>query len=75
VKVGDLVKVKNPSRLFAGDDEKKAHELYPWKFEVGMVTNLEPWGAYPGTEAQVYFPSVPEKRILRSAIEVINASR
>jgi len=80
VKVGDLVKVKNP--LFGlrrtvdlGDDEKKARGLYPWKFEAGIVTNLFPWGAYPGTEAQVYFPSAPEKRISRHVLEVVNESR
>tara|TARA_R110000824_G_scaffold35790_3_gene111795 strand:- start:1388 stop:1708 length:321 start_codon:yes stop_codon:yes gene_type:complete len=74
VQVGDLVKVKNPSRLFSGDDEKMARALYPWKFEVGMVINSGPWGAYPGTEAQVHFPSAPEKQILRSDIEVISES-
>lgn len=75
MKVGDLVKVKNPSRLFSGDDEKKARGLYPWKFEVGIVTNLEPWGAYRGADVQVYFPSAPKKQIRRAAIEAINASR
>jgi hypothetical protein len=63
MQVGDMVKVK-PSR-------SKYGEQHPWKFEVGIVTNLEPWGAYPGKEAQVYFPSAPAKQILRSAIEVI----
>ena len=67
MKVGDLVRVKNERRKHG------AH--HPWKHEVGIVTNLEPWGAYPCKVAQVYFPSAPEKQILRSAIEVISENR
>jgi hypothetical protein len=75
VKVGDLVRVRNPAYLVIGDNEERARELYPWKFELGMVTNTEPYGSFPGKEVYVYFPSSPEKYILCSAIEVINASR
>ena len=75
MKVGDLVKVKNPTLLISGNDEQKARERYPWKFEVGVVTDAEPYGSFPGKEVYVYFPSYPEKTILCSAIEVINESR
>ena len=71
MKVGNLVKVKNPSQLTAGDDEAKARKLYPWKFEVGIVTNTEPWGSFPGKEVYVHFPSHPEKTILCKALEII----
>ena len=71
MKVGDLVRVKNPAQLTSGDDETKARELYPWKFEMGIVTNTEPWGSFPGKEVYVHFPSYPEKTILCSALEMI----
>ena len=75
MKVGDLVRVKNPTWLTLGDNEEKARDQYPWKFEVGVVTNTEPWGSFPGKEIYVYFPSYPEKTILCSAIEVVSESR
>ena len=75
MKVGDLVVVKDPTRLTLGLNEAKARKLYPWKFEVGIVTCTEPYGSFPGKEVYVHFPSHPEKSILCSAIEVINASR
>tara|TARA_R110000851_G_scaffold328292_1_gene498701 strand:+ start:220 stop:447 length:228 start_codon:yes stop_codon:yes gene_type:complete len=74
MKVGDLVQVKDPARLALGLNEVKAQRLYPWKFEVGMVTNIEPYGSFPGKEVYVHFPSYPEKTILCSAIEVISES-
>jgi hypothetical protein len=73
--VGDLVAVKDPTRLALGLNEVKARRLYPWKFEVGMVTNTDPCGSFPGKEVYVHFPSYPEKTILCSAIEVVNADR
>jgi len=73
--VGDLVVVRDPTRLALGLNEAKARRLYPWKFEVGMVTNTEPYGSFPGKEVYVHFPSYPEKTILCSAIEVVNADR
>ena len=72
LKVGDLVRVRNPLRSYTGNDEKKARELYPWKFEIGVVTNTEPWGSFPGKEVYVHFPSYPEKTILCDAIVKIN---
>ena len=71
MKVGDLVKVINPARLATGDNETKARELYPWKFEVGIVTNAEPWGSFPGKEVYVHFPSYPEKTILCNVLQVV----
>ena len=71
MRVGDLVRVKDPTRLALGPNETKARKLYPWKFEVGVVTNTEPWGSFPGKEVYVHFPSYPEKTILCSAIEVV----
>ena len=71
MKVGDLVSVKDPTRLALGLNEAKARKLYPWKFEVGIVTNTEPWGSFPGKEVYVHFPSYPEKTILCSALEMI----
>ena len=75
MKVGDLVQVRDPTRLALGLNEAKAQRLYPWKFEVGIVTNTGPYGSFPGKEVYVHFPSYPEKTILCSAIEVVNAGR
>jgi hypothetical protein len=75
MKVGDLVQVRDPTRLALGLNEVKARRLYPWKFEVGMVTDTHPNGSFPGKEVYVHFPSYPEKTILCSAIEVVNADR
>ena len=75
MKVGDLVKVKDPTRLWPERNEEKARILYPWKFEIGIVTCTEPYGSFPGKEVYVHFPSHPEKTILCSALEVTNESR
>ena len=74
MQVGDLVAVKDPTRLALGLNEAKARKLYPRKFEVGIVTNTEPYGSFPGKEVYVHFPSYHEKTILCSAIEVISES-
>jgi hypothetical protein len=71
MKAGDLVSVKDPTRLALGLNEAKARKLHPWKFEVGIVIDAVPYGSYPGKEVYVHFPSYPEKTILCSAIEVI----
>tara|TARA_Y100000593_G_scaffold90062_1_gene175564 strand:- start:316 stop:537 length:222 start_codon:yes stop_codon:yes gene_type:complete len=71
MKVGDIVRVKDPSNLWPEDNEEKARSLYPWKFEVGIVTCAEPYGSFPGKEVYVHFPSYPEKTILCTALEVI----
>jgi len=75
VRVGDLVRVKNPTYLISGDDEGKARKLFPWKFEVGIVLDTQPYGSFNGKEIYVHFPSYPEKTILCSAIEVVSESR
>ena len=71
MKVGDLVRVKNPSYLVTVKDEARAREMYPWRFEVGIVTCTEPHGSFPGKEVYVHFPSYPDKTILATALEVI----
>ena len=75
MQVGDLVRVKNPTYLTSGDDEGRARDQYPWKFEVGIVLDTQPYGSFNGKEVYVHFPSYPEKTILCSAIEVVSESR
>jgi hypothetical protein len=71
MQVGDLVVVKN-SLGHSGDDERKR---YPWKFEVGVVVDARPWGAIPGKEVSVFWPSARKRAVLTGALEVISASR
>ena len=73
MKVGDLIRVKNPGYLIPGgrNDENRAREFYPWKFEVGIVVDTELPGCVLG-ETRVYFPGYSEKTILRSVVEVVS---
>lgn len=77
MKVGDLVKVKNPAYLSSADtyDLERAQQLYPWKFELGVITCDQPHGSFPGKEVYVHFPSYPYKTILCNLIEVVNENR
>jgi len=72
MKVGDLVRVKNPTYLVTGDNEEQARELYPWKFEVGVVIDARPAGkSFDGKEVYVCWPSSPLRTILIRELEVI----
>ena len=75
MKAGDLVRVKNPTFLITGEDEAEARARYPWKFEVGVVIDAEPYGSMNGLEAYVCFPSKRMKTIMTDSIEVISESR
>ncbi len=74
MKAGDLVQVKDSEYLATsrGDDPKKARELYPWRFEIGIVIDTKPFGSFPGKEVYVNFPSHPMKSILLNRIEVVS---
>jgi len=73
VKLGDLVIVKNPEYLASsrGHHPEYARELYPWKFEVGIVLDCTPLRSFPGKEVYVHFPSHPMKSILCDHVEVV----
>ena len=72
MKVGDLVRVKNPTYLVTGDNEEQARALYPWKFEVGVVIDARPYGkSFDGKEVYVCWPSSPLRTILVRELEVI----
>ena len=77
MKVGDLVTFKNPSYLAGGDcfDETRARDLYPWKFEAGIVIDDDPYGTFPGKEVYVSWPSSPMRSVLTKHLEVISESR
>lgn len=75
MKVGDLVKVKNPAFLVTGDDEKKARELYPWKFEIGVVVHARPWCQFEGQEVCVSWPSDSFRTILVKELRVVSEVR
>jgi hypothetical protein len=74
MKAGDLVRVKDPEYLATsrGNDPKKSRELYPWKFETGIVIDTKPFGSFPGKEVYVNFPSYLMKSILSNHIEVVS---
>jgi len=77
VKVGDLVTVKNPTYLASADtyDLERSQQLYPWKFEVGVVVDDNPQGDFPGKEIYVSWPSDLFRTINASELEVISESR
>ena len=68
MKVGDLVRVTSD---IIPSNSDKYRQLFPWKFEVGIVTCAEPYGSFPGKEVYVHFPSHPEKTILCNRLEII----
>ena len=77
MKIGDLVTFKDPCYLVEGDcfDEDRARDLYPWKFEVGIVIDNKPYGLFPGKEVYVSWPSNPLHTVLTKHLEVISESR
>ena len=74
VKAGDLIRVKDPEYLASarGNNPERARELYPWKFELGIVIDTKPFGSFPGKEVYVNFPSYPMKSILSDHIKVVS---
>ena len=77
MKIGDLVTVKDPAYLATADayDFERAQQLYPWKFEVGIVVDARPYGGIEGKEVYVSWPSDPLRTILIKELEVINEAR
>ena len=71
MKVGDLVRVTSD---IIPSNSAKYREMFPWKFELGVVTCVEPYGSFPGKEVYVHFPSYPEKTILCSNLEVVSVA-
>ena len=73
MKTGDLVVFKDPAYLSTADrfDRDRALELYPWKFEVGIIIDAEPRGSFCGKEVYVSWPSDPERTVLIEHLEVI----
>ena len=66
MQVGDLVRFKKSHRI---DDTAVRREMYPYKFEMGIVLTESKQG-----ELRVMFPSLTCNFVTRE-LDVINASR
>ena len=74
MKVGDLVSFKDPCYLSTADlyDEERARQLYPWKFEVGIVVDDNPGPDFPGKEVYVHYPGSRLRSVLMQQLEIVN---
>lgn len=73
MKSGDLVTFKDPTYLSSADlyDEERSRDLYPWKFEVGIIIDAEPRGSFCGKEVYVSWPSDPHRTVLIKHLELV----
>ena len=77
MKVGDLVTFKDPCYLASADlyDEERSRQLYPWKFETGIVIDINSDSAFAGQEAYVHWPGNPLRSVLIQQLELVNENR
>ena len=79
MKAGDLVRFTDENRIrlitnAADGIEKLARELYPFKFEAGLVMGTAPLSCRRQPAVEVVFPS-KTGNFEHSALEVVSESR